>query len=256
MKTIKYIIAGSLLIFSCVAVAQVNNNNINININKDTLNPQPVPVTPVVPAQEPIEKVYHGIIGARFMPTVSLLNIKSISGETVKGEFIVSYGYGGLLGLNFNNYVGVQLEGIYYSLSQKYKDSELDRQIDINYLNFPALLSLNTGRNKPVNLNFVVGPQWGINLGSKVTTNGSQNVDTVHAVLAVKKNDFGIAYGAGLDFALNKKRNARLDIGFRGVYGLINISDDSKTIETNQYYILEKVHIQTYSAYIGFLILF
>lgn len=207
---------------------------------------------------EPAEKkeVFHGIVGIRFMPTLSSIKLQNAEGNTLKGEFVLSYGYGAILGLNFNNYVGIQIEGIYNNLSQKYKDKDLERKIEISYLNFPVLLSLNTGRSNMVNLNIVAGPQLGVNLGSKVTTTGSEGVDTVHAVLAVKQGDFGFAYGAGLDFTLNKRRNARLDIGFRGVYGLIDISDESKTIETDQYYILQKAHVETYSAYIGFLLLF
>jgi len=190
------------------------------------------------------------------MPTFSSLKLQNASGNTIKGEFVLSYGGGAILGLNFNNNVGLEIECIYNNLSQKYKDQDLERKIHINYLNVPLLLSLNTGRANTVNLNVVAGPQLGVNLGSSVTTSGSEGVDTVQAVLAVKKSDFGFAYGAGLDFGLNKSKTARLDIGFRGVFGLININDKSKSIETNQYYILEKAHIETYSAYIGFLILF
>lgn len=233
-----------------ISGAQVNNN-INIDINKDSSNirarqePEPEPSGTKI-----------GILGARFMPTISSVKLHNASGNTIKGEFIVSYGYGGLVGLNFSNNFGLQLEGIYNELSQKYKDQNLERKIQIKYLNFPLLLSLNTGRLNMVNLNIVGGPQFGLNVGSSVTTTGSGEIDTVHAILAIKKSDFGLAYGAGLDFGLNKKRTARLDIGFRGVYGLINISDESGTIETGQYYILQKTHIETYSAYLGFLFLF
>lgn len=269
MKTLKYISVGLVLIISEISSAQVNTN-INVNVNTDSAKiaeqkqqPPPPPPAPVVvqapaPVQEPEPKkeVFHGVLGVRFMPTFSSIELRNSDNNTITGEFVLSYGYGALLGLNFNNHVGLQIEGIYNNLSQKYKDKDLERKIEISYLNFPVLLSLNTGRSNMVNLNIVAGPQFGINLGSKVTTTGSEGVDTVHAVLAVKQGDFGFAYGAGLDFALNKRRNVRFDIGFRGVYGLIDISDDSKTIETDQYYILQKAHIETYSAYAGFLLLF
>jgi len=45
--------------------------------------------------------------------------------------------------------------------------------------------------------------------------------------------------------------NARLAVGFRGVYGLFDISDNSATINTDSYFILDKVHIKTYSVYLG-----
>ncbi|OFY86377.1 MAG: hypothetical protein A3F72_11290 [Bacteroidetes bacterium RIFCSPLOWO2_12_FULL_35_15] len=261
MKTLRHILLGLILIISGISTAQV----INININKDstkTVNPPPAAPPPAAqpPAkvEEPEQKTetFYGVFGLRFMPTFSSLKLQNASGNTIKGEFVLSYGGGAILGLNFNNNVGLEIECIYNNLSQKYKDQDLERKIHINYLNVPLLLSLNTGRANTVNLNVVAGPQLGVNLGSSVTTSGSEGVDTVQAVLAVKKSDFGFAYGAGLDFGLNKSKTARLDIGFRGVFGLININDKSKSIETNQYYILEKAHIETYSAYIGFLILF
>lgn len=267
MKKINYILVGLIVLLSEFSKAQINNINININKDKDTTKvvnpPPPAPVQPPAqepPAQEPPKSVAsetkHGIIGVRFMPTFSSLKFQDAGGNTIKGEFVLSYGYGALLGVNFNNNVGVQIECIYNNLSQKYKDKNMERKIEINYINIPLLLSLNTGRLKPVNLNIVAGPQLGINIGSSVTTTGSGGVDTLQAVFAVKKNDFGFAYGAGLDFGLNKSKTARLDIGFRGVFGLIDIRDESKTRETDQYYILQKTHIETYSGYIGFTFLF
>jgi hypothetical protein len=140
---------------------------------------------------------------------------------------------------------------IYNAISQKYKDHDLERKIDINYVNIPLLLTLNTDKSKPVNFGIAIGPQVGINVGSKVTTTEGEETSTLHAAVAVKQNDFGFAYGAGLQFALNPLRTWHLDLGFRGVYGLVDISDDSATKETNSYYILDKTNLQTYSGYLG-----
>ena len=65
----------------------------------------------------------------------------------------------------------------------------------------------------------------------------------------MKTSDFGLAYGAGFDFSLGGY--TKLGIGFRGVYGLVDISDNSNTQETGDYYVLEKANIETYSGYIG-----
>ncbi len=75
-------------------------------------------------------------------------------------------------------------------------------------------------------------------------------------VLSVKKGDLGLAYGAGFDFGLDPENKIRLGLGFRGVFGLLNISDDSKTQETNSYYVLDKTNIKTYSVYMGLSVLF
>ncbi len=197
-----------------------------------------------------------GIFGVRFMPSVSSISVRNFDGS-VGGDFVLGYGFGGLFGFNFNQHAGIQLEIIYNQLSQKYQDHNLSRRIDINYINIPLLLSLNTNRLKPVNFNIVAGPQFGVNVGARLMTTGTPNGNSnTNAILAVKKSDFGIAYGAGLDFGLNHMHTIRLDVGFRGVMGLVDVSDRSGTLQTNSYYILQKNHIETYSAYAGLTFLF
>jgi hypothetical protein len=214
------------------------------------------------PAPAPVEddddNFYQGEIGLRFLPTFTSLEFQTVDEGTVKGEVTLGYGISGMLAGNFTRHAGIQLEIIYNSLTQKYKDRDLDRRIDISYINFPLLLSLNSDKAKPVNFNFVAGPQIGYNIGSRVETSsgGSDGADTVQAVLAIRKGDFGFAYGAGLEFKLNQEGNFRFDIGFRGVYGLVNINDNSGTRTTNSYYILEKSRLKTNSLYLGFAYLF
>jgi opacity protein-like surface antigen len=234
MKKIFLITLGALFIFSKTSFAQDQTTG-----------------------QKTDPNFHHGIFGVRFMPSVSTIKVQNYKGEVINGDFVVGYGYGALLGFDFNKHVGLQLEVIYNQLSQKYKDDQLDRRVNINYVNIPLLLSLNTNRAKAVNFNIVAGPQMGINVGSNLKTTGTYNGNSnTQAVLAIKKNDFGFAYGAGLDFCLNPRHTVRLDLGFRGVMGLVDVSDQSTTLQTNSYYILRKDHIQTYAGYIGFAFLF
>jgi len=189
-------------------------------------------------------------VGLRFMPTISSLNVQSSDG-IAQADFTVGYGFGGYVGGYFNKHIGLQLEFQYNALSQKYKDHELDRRIHVDYINIPLLFSLNSNRDAAVNLNLVAGPQLGINVGSRVETSTEGDMTQVRGVLAVKQGDFGIAYGVGIDIGLIPGGFLRLDLGFRGVQGLVDISDNSKTIETNEYYILQKSRMQSYSAYAG-----
>lgn len=247
MKKYIHVAAGTMFLLS-TSQAQVNtDNNAGNNFSKDIIlvteevTDKPVPAFPVM------------ILGIRFMPTTSDIKVQNSDGNSVDGEVVVSYGYGGLLGYNFTKHVGLQLEVLYSTLSQKYADHTLDREIDINYVNVPLLLSLNVNRTNAFNINLAVGPQLGINVGSSVTTRGTANGNTnTKAVLAVKENDFGIAYGGGVDFGLNAARTIRFDIGFRGVNGLMDVSDRSEKLETGSYYILQKKRTQTYAGYIGF----
>jgi hypothetical protein len=74
----------------------------------------------------------------------------------VSGDFKYGYGIGGFLGFNFNEHVGIQAEVIYNSISQKYSEFDTEKEINLQYYNIPLLLSLNSGKNKPVNFNLVV----------------------------------------------------------------------------------------------------
>jgi Outer membrane protein beta-barrel domain len=195
-------------------------------------------------------------LGFRFMPTFSSFKMQtSSSGETVKSQVTLGYGAGALVALNFSRHIGIQGEVIYNSLSQKYKDQGLQHKINIRYINIPLLLSLNTGKSKPVNLNLVVGPQLGLNVGSSISASANPS-DTVVAVLVVKKNDWGFAYGAGLEFLINKARTIRLDLGFRGVYGFVNISNTNQRSTSGVYYPLDQATVNTKSGYVGLTFLF
>ena len=207
----------------------------------------------VMMAQPSFHRVEFGV---RFMPTFSSFNMQTSSGGTVKGDVTFGYGIGALMGFNFSNHVGIEGEIIYNSLSQKYKDQNLQREINIRYINVPLLLSLNTGKSKPVNLNVVFGPQFGLNVGSSISGTGGSTSDTLKTVIAIKRGDFGFAYGAGLEFALNSLRTIRLDLGFRGVYGFVNISNTNQTTVTNVYYMLDRAAVRTNSAYVGITFLF
>jgi len=169
--------------------------------------------------------------GLRFMPTMSSVFMDASSGGTVKGEATFGLGVGALLGFNLTKHIGVEVDVIYNSLSQKYTDEGLDRVMNVRYLNIPLMLSLNTGNSNPVNLKVEFGPAVGVNLASSVTSSG----DTLTTVLTTKQTDVGVAYGAGLEFLLNESRTIRLDVGYRGVYG---------------------IKVRTNSAYIGFTFLF
>jgi len=196
-------------------------------------------------------------VGLRFMPTFSSVSMKTSSGGTVQGAVTLGYGYGAFVGFNFTEHVGVQAEIIYTPITQKYTELDVEREINLRYVNIPLLLSLNTGKTKPVNFNLVGGPQLGISVGSDIhVSGGGAQSEATHAMLSVKTSDIGIAYGAGADFGLNSTNTFRLGIGFRGVFGLFDISDNNETLANDSFYILDKSHIKTYSGYVGCSLLF
>lgn len=192
-----------------------------------------------------------GEFGVRFMPTISNLEVQTSSGGQITTDATVGFGAGILLGFNFSDNFGIQGEVIYSTLNQKYSEDDVEKEVKLEYINVPLLLSYNTGKLKPVNFNVVAGPQIGISVGSELGGTTDEN-----AVLSVKKGDLGFAYGAGFDFGLNTAKTFRLGIGFRGVYGLVDISNNSNNLESGSYYVLDKAHVKTYSAYAGVSFLF
>ncbi len=194
--------------------------------------------------------------GLRYMPTYSSLNLNTSSGGTVKGEVTLGYGVGAFLGFNITDHMGIQGEIIYSSLTQKYTDNNDERKINLKYINIPLLMSLNTGKTNAVNLNLVAGPQLGISVGSSMNSSSSDGNTTATAVLALKKSDIGLAYGFGLDFGINNPRTMRLGLGYRGVIGLFDISDNNSSLSKDYYYVLDRTRINTKSLYIGLSFLF
>lgn len=192
--------------------------------------------------------------GIRYLPTFSGLDLKSYNGETVKGSFTVSQAFGVMFAYNASPMIGFQTAIDYFQSSQTYKGTSSDRTIDMTYINIPVLLTLNSGKKQKVNVNLVAGPQFGFNVGSKLSSSTATGSDTVQAVVAVKKVDFGFAYGAGLELALNKAHTLRFDAGYRGFYGLVNMDGSSEGKGT--YNIILKTTRQTHSIYVGFAAMF
>jgi opacity protein-like surface antigen len=209
----------------------------------------PPPSAPApAPAEEP-EKVAKVYIGGRYMPTFSKFDIKTYDNGTAKTTMVLGHGGGGYIGTNFGPHAGLQLEVIYNELTQKYTYEDQESSVDLSYINVPLMLVLNTNSAKPVNFNITAGPQIAFNVGAKGDSYSSNGNDSLTAVVAVKPVDLGVAYGAGFDFKLGEA--VTLDLGFRGVHGLIDISDNSKTKATNEYLILDRTQIDTYAGYIG-----
>jgi len=189
-------------------------------------------------------------IGLRFMPTFSSFGLKNSSGEAITGNGVIGFGIGGFFGYSFSEHFGIQGEIIYSTLGQKYEELDVERQVNLAYLNIPILFAYNTGKTDPINLNVVLGPQIGLSVGTNLKINNT-GPSVKEAKLSVKGGDIGFAYGAGVDFGLNSAKTLRLGAGFRGVYGLIDISDNSENLVTNSYFILDKTKLITYSGYIG-----
>jgi hypothetical protein len=244
-----------IIVNSCIVLISAALTSANFAKAQDTVVVKPSPVVVVQDDRNNEDyPLYRGEFGVRYMPTFTSLEVQNVNGDRVQGSTTISHGFGIVLAHNFSSYTGVQAEINYDQIAQKYKDQGLDRKVTINYINVPLLLAINTDKTLPIFFGVVVGPQFGVNLGSKISGKSSSTTDTLHAELAVKQGDVGLAYGAGFGIALNPKRTVRLDLGFRGVYGFVDIR--GTTTSENSYNVLVKGSRKSYGGYIGITFLF
>lgn len=243
---------------SSKVITQPQNGNQNQNNQQNYNTPPPAPTPAPAPAPETSNNkggepnmTAKLLLGLRFMPTMTSLNFHKTQEGNLSTNFVVGYGYGGLVGIQVNNYFGITLEVMYNSLAQTYKEGNVSREVKLSYINLPLMFFYNTNFSQKVNFNIGAGPQLGINTGHSYTVSGNNLGDTANYVLSVKPADVGFAYGFGLDFALSHDRMTKLSVGYRGVLGLIDVSDNSNNVTTHDQYILDRSHINTYSIYVG-----
>lgn len=246
--TKQFLLAQAFLLSSFAALASDPEGSSSLDA-KNYLNRFNVQKISSIRADSGTPDVRHLEFGVRYMPTFSSMDINTYDNGVVEGSFALSHGFGAFVGVNFTNHVGIVGEVNYYKAAQQYADRSFTHDLTVNYLNIPLLLSLNTNKAAAVNLNFVAGPQFGINVGSKFETSGSGSPDSIQAAVQLRKGDVGVAYGAGLEFALNPSHTFRLDVGYRGFFGLVNM--DATTNEQGTYNVIVSASRKTYGAYAG-----
>lgn len=273
-KTLSVLALATALLSSNVYAQALITAATTTTINQVTIAPTEAPTLKPAQATTPSPQgtgddmpANHGgvpcfYLGARALGSVTNFKINTVENNNVavaKTKATLGYGFGGYAGTNFSKHIALQLEVMYNTLSQKYVDKALNRRIDVSYLNIPLMLVLNTNITKPVNLNITAGPQVGINTGAKITGNSTGNTEVVNSKFAVKATDFGIAYGAGLDFRI--VHALTIGLGYRGITGLIDISDKNSTATytstqngvttTNTVVVLDKSKVTSHGAYVG-----
>jgi hypothetical protein len=183
--------------------------------------------------------------GLKFQPFINSLNFKGSDGQNASMEQTVNSGWGASLNYFFSPWIGLHLEVMNMRQKFAFDDGLAKRRIDLNYIQIPLLLSVNTNLEKWVNLNLTAGPYIGLNTNTSINyenqlnevfSNGSAAVP----VLIVNPLEVGVAYGAGLDFGFGEGQWLHLNMGYRGTMGLTNIQDQNIVLEGKEYGILAK----------------
>lgn len=254
MKISKQLSLAIVFLSSAIASFAGDNDSSEFSFNSSRLHIEKYAASHVDIGNSGASDLKRREFGIRYMPTFSSVDFNTYDNGVVKGEVVLSHGFGIMAAFNITRNLGIQAEINYYQSTQQYKDRNFTNDVTINYLNIPVLLSLNTNKEAAVNLNIVAGPQFGLNVGSKFESSGSNGADTVKAVVGLRKGDIGFAYGAGLEFALNSNHTVRLDLGYRGFFGLVNM--DSSTNEDGTYNVIVTASRKTYGGYAGLTWLF
>src|SRR5205814_1536614 len=151
MKNKVGIVVAITALFSGAMIAQEDSVVVKETTKETTVvkdQPRAVVHDTVVKEEKKPERpaLRMGEFGVRYMPTFTSMNFRNYNNEVVQGDVSLSHGVGVMLGLNFSKNVGLQAEVNYLDITQKYKDRNLERQVNVSYLNIPVLLSLNTDK--------------------------------------------------------------------------------------------------------------
>jgi hypothetical protein len=147
-------------------------------------------------------------------------NFANQNAKDISTKSVTDYLVGGYLNLNFSDKFGVTPEVLFTANATKWDDVK----VNMNYFAIPVML-----RVLPVPLlSLEAGPQF--SFLTKATVEGVGDIKD-----QLKKNDFGLAFGAGLHLPLG------INIGARYVLGFTNISDVSD----------ESIKNRTFQLYAG-----
>lgn len=105
-------------------------------------------------------------------------------------------------------------------------------------------------------MNFVAGPQFGINVASSISSSGDESSEALHATVGASGTDIGLAYGTGLEIALNRMHTWRLDFGYRGFYGLFDATINQPSNKPDTYNVIVRTSRITQGGYIGMTLCF
>ncbi len=169
--------------------------------------------------------------GIKFQPQLSQIKNQSFDDSTeVDLQSTLNWGAGISLSYFIVKDFAIQLEAIYAGQGQKY--TGLDTfgitayYQRVDYLNIPLLFKLTTGDEKFLGVNVHAGPQVGLMIDSRLeatpTSGSSIETNTKSSTNAI---DFGITYGAGLDFNIAKR--FQFNLGIRLYNGIVDINDSA-----------------------------
>ena len=136
--------------------------------------------------------------------------------EDIDIETVTDYHIGAYVNLNLSEKFGITPEVLYTALGSEWDNVK----VDFDYLAIPVML-----RFKPIKfLSLEAGPQFSF-LTKAETEDAGDVMDQL------KKNDFGLAFGAGVHLPLGFNAGARYVLGFTDISDVSSESIKNRTFQ-------------------------
>jgi len=136
--------------------------------------------------------------------------------EDIDIETVTDYHLGAYLNLNLSDKFGITPEVLYTAYGSKWDNAK----VDFDYVAIPVML-----RYKPISLlSLEAGPQFSFLTKAEVE-------DVGDVMDELKKNDFGLAFGAGVHLPLGFNAGARYVLGFTDISDVSTESIKNRTFQ-------------------------
>ena len=170
----------------------------------------------VVPAQAQM-KTELGLKGA--------VNMANLSGDVTDSKMMLAFGGGIFARIMPSPQFCIQPEVLYMMKGCKFDDvlTTTDAKITASYIEVPVLVKYMIPTEGKISPCIFAGPAVGFLMSAKAKATVDGTEEDVDIKDNCKSIDFGVAFGAGVDFAVGEK--GKLTFDARYTLGLTNLND-------------------------------
>lgn len=188
----------------------------------------PITQQPVITRELPRETSNRGLTGVGLKGGITMANLYGNDAEDYEGyediKTKMGFCFGAFFTYNFTGMFAIQPE-VFFTMKGAKSDETYSYKANLNYIEVPLLLKICFPTQSAIKPNLFVGPYAAIKQSFKykaVIGDLSTEGDIEHT----KSSDFGVVFGAGIDFGLNFLGRGKLTIDGRYSMGLTTISDE------------------------------
>ncbi len=172
------------------------------------------------------QKGFHAGLEGEFN-AVFIVNQETYGGTELHYAATTGGAGGVVLGYNFDQHFGLQLEGLYGNQGQHYdlqvaNSPTIYRKVDLVYIHYPFFIKYNGGAQYPTRFFIMAGPQYSALNKATIYYDDGTSKSTTDAKNRFQSGSWEIAFELGSDFTIYKGLYA--STGIRINYGLTDIN--------------------------------